>query len=48
MKKLLETMYILTPDSYAFLRNDNICISVGGTERASVPAAQVDSIVFVG
>lgn len=48
MKKLLETMYILTPDSYAFLRNDNICVSVGGTERASVPAAQVDSIVFVG
>jgi len=48
MKKLLETMYITTPDSYAFLRNDNICIEVGGEERASVPASQVDSIVFIG
>lgn len=48
MRKLLETMYITTPDSYAFLRNDNICIEVGGEERASVPASQVDSIVFIG
>lgn len=48
MKKLMETMYITTPDSYAFLRNDNICISVGGEERASVPASQVESIVFIG
>lgn len=47
MKKLLETMYITTPDSYAFLRNENICIEVGGEERASVPASQVDSIVFI-
>lgn len=48
MKKLLETIYITTPDSYAFLRNENICIEVGGEERASVPASQVDSIVFIG
>ena len=48
MRRLLETMYITTPDSYAFLRNENICIEVGGVERASVPASQVDSIVFVG
>lgn len=48
MKKLLETMYITTPDSYVFLRNENICIEVGGVERASVPASQVDSIVFIG
>jgi len=48
VKKLLETMYITTPDSYAFLRNDNICIEIGGVERASVPASQVDSIVFIG
>ena len=48
MKKMLETMYITTPDSYAFLRNENICIEVGGVERATVPASQVDSIVFIG
>ncbi len=48
MKKMLETMYITTPDSYAFLRNENICVEVGGVERATVPASQVDSIVFIG
>lgn len=48
MKKLLETLYILTPESYAFHRNENICISIGGQEKASVPVSQVDSIVFFG
>lgn len=44
MKKLLETLYITTPESYLFERNGNICISIGGAERASVPITQVDSI----
>lgn len=44
MKKLLETMYILTPESYLCHRNETICISVGGQEKASVPAKDVDSI----
>lgn len=48
MKKLLETMYVLTPESYLYHRNENICISIGGVEKASVPASQVDSIVFFG
>ena len=48
MKKLLETLYIMTPESYAYHRNDNICISIGGEEKVSVPATQVDSIVFFG
>lgn len=48
MKKLLETMYILTPESYLYHRNDNICISIGGDEKACVPAKDVDSIVFFG
>lgn len=48
MKKLLETIYILTPDSYVYHRNDNICISIGGEEKVSVPVLQVDSIVFFG
>jgi CRISPR-associated protein Cas1 len=38
----------LTPESYAFHRNENICISIGGQEKASVPVSQVDSIVFFG
>lgn len=48
MKHMLETMYIMTPESYLFHRNDNICISIGGEEKASVPANQVESIVFFG
>lgn len=48
MKKLLETLYITTPESYLFERNGNICISIGGTEKASVPISQVSSIVLFG
>lgn len=48
MKKLLETLYILTPDSYVFHRNENICVSIGGQEKASVPASRIESIVFFG
>lgn len=48
MKKLLETLYITTPESYLFERNGNICISIGGAERASVPISQVNSIVLFG
>ena len=48
MKKLLETIYILTPESYVYHRNENICLSIGEKEKASVPAIQVDSIVFFG
>ena len=48
MKKLQETLYILTPESYLFHRNENICVSIGGEERVSVPASRVDSIVLFG
>lgn len=48
MKKLLETLYITTPESYLFERNGNICISIGGAEKASVPISQVDSVVIFG
>lgn len=48
MKKLLETLYITTPESYLHERNGNVCISIGGTEKAAVPISQIDSIVLVG
>lgn len=48
MKKMLETLYILTPESYLFLRNDNIVVSIGGEEKVSIPAIQIDSIVCFG
>jgi CRISPR-associated protein Cas1 len=48
VKKLLETIYILTPESYVHHRNENICITIGGQEKASIPIQQVHSIIFFG
>lgn len=32
MKKLLKTLYVTTPDSYLFCRNENICVKIGGED----------------
>lgn len=48
MKKLLRTLYILTPDSYLYWRNENVCIKVGGTEKVAIPALTLDAIVCFG
>lgn len=48
MKKLLETLYVTTPESYLFCRNENICVKIGGEEKASIPAVMLDGIVCFG
>ena len=48
MKKLLNTLYVLTPDSYLFCRNENICVRIGDAEKLCVPALNMDSIVCFG
>lgn len=48
MRKLLDTVYVLTPDSYLFHRNENLCISIGGEEKASIPAHQIEALVVFG
>ena len=48
MKKLLNTLYVLTPESYLFCRNENICIKLGGEEKLAVPALTIDAIVCFG
>ena len=48
MKKLLNTLYVLTPDSYLFCRNETICVQVGGEEKVSLPALSIDAIVCFG
>lgn len=48
MKKLLNTMYVLTPESYLYWRNENVCIKIGGTEKVSVPAKDLDAVVCFG
>lgn len=48
MKKLLNTLYVLTPDSYLFCRNENICVRIGGEEKLAVPAITAEAIVCFG
>lgn len=48
MKKLLNTLYVLTPESYLYTRNENVCIKIGGSEKVSVPAITLDGIVCFG
>lgn len=48
MKKLLRTLYVLTPDSYLFTRNENICVKIGDAEKLNIPALNIDSIVCFG
>ena len=48
MKKLLETLYVTTPDSYLFCRNENICVKIGGEEKASVPAVMLTESCALG
>lgn len=48
MKKLLNTLYITTADSYLFLQNEAIAVKVGGEEKVRVPANTVDSVYCFG
>lgn len=48
MKKLLSTLYVLTPDSYLFCRNENICVKIGDAEKLCIPALNIDSIICFG
>ena len=48
MKKLLNTLYVLTPDSYLFCRNETVCVQVGDAEKVSVPAVSIEAIVCFG
>ena len=48
MKQLLNTLYLLTPDSYLFCRNETIAVKVGGVEKSAVPAKDIEAIVCFG
>ena len=48
MKKLLNTLYVLTPESYLYHRNENICVKIGGEEKVSIPALTLENIVCFG
>lgn len=48
MKQLLNTLYILTSDTYLFLQNETIGVKIGGEEKIRVPAHTVASIYCFG
>ena len=48
MKKLLNTLYVLTPDSYLYCRNENICVKIGDEDKVSVPALSIEAVVCFG
>ena len=48
MKKLLNTLYVLTPDSYLYVRNSSVAIRVGTEEKYSIPAHNLDAIACFG
>ncbi len=48
MKRLLNTLYVLTEDSYLSKQGETICVHVGGVEKVRVPAHTLESILCFG
>ena len=48
MRKLLNTLYVLPPDSYLSLNGDNVVLTRGKEEIARVPLHNLESIVIFG
>lgn len=48
MKQLLNTLYILTSDTYLFLENEAIGVKIGGEEKVRVPAHTITSVYCFG
>lgn len=48
MKRLLNTLYVTTPQVYAHLKNENVVISKDGNELAKVPLRILEGIVLFG
>lgn len=48
MKRLLNTLYVLTENSYLSKQGETICVHVGGVEKVRVPAHTLESILCFG
>ena len=48
MKKLLNTLYVTSPDKYLSLEGETIVISEKNTECARIPFHNIDSIITMG
>lgn len=45
MKKLGNTLYILTSGSYLYCQNETIAVKIGGEDKVRIPAHTIDSII---
>lgn len=48
MKKLQNTLYVLTQNSYLYCQNETIAVKVGGEEKIRIPAHTIESIICFG
>lgn len=48
MKHLLNVLYVTTPHSELYCRNQTVCLSIGGKEKLSISSTLIDSIVCFG
>ena len=48
MKHIKNTLYILTPETYLCLQNENILVKVGGEEKVRVPALGLEAVYCFG
>lgn len=48
MKKLLNTLYIMTPESYLALENENVVVLNGDQKLGQVPLSALESIIYFG
>lgn len=48
MKHIKNTLYILAPDTYLCLQNENILVKVGGEEKIRVPALGLEAVYCFG
>lgn len=45
MRKLGNTLYILTSGSYLYCQNETIAVKIGGEDKVRIPAHTIDSII---
>ena len=48
MKHMLNTLFVLTPESYISLQNETIAVKVGGKEKIRVPSHTLSAIYCFG
>lgn len=48
MKRLLNTLYVLTDNSYLSKQGETVCIHVGGAEKVRIPVHTLESILCFG